>query len=52
MRIGIALVLVAGLLQAQDTVDAAAIEALVKATVANPKDVNAHFDLALAYSIA
>jgi tetratricopeptide (TPR) repeat protein len=46
-----ALVFAIGLL-AQDSVDPAQIEALVKAAAANPKDVNAHFDLALAYSIA
>lgn len=52
MRIGIGLLLAVGLLRAQETVDAAAIEALVKAAAANPKDVGARFDLALAYSIA
>ncbi len=52
MRLAIALLLTAGFLRAQTTVDAATIEALSKAVAANPKDINAHFDLALAYSIA
>lgn len=52
MWIGIVLLLIAGFLRAQETVDVATIEALAKAAAANPKDVGAHFDLALAYSIA
>ncbi|MEI9812211.1 MAG: tetratricopeptide repeat protein [Acidobacteriota bacterium] len=39
-------------MSAQDAPTAAEIEALKKAAASDPKDIGAHFDLALAYSIA